>query len=268
MSPEVLAQLVAGGFLLVSTAASTTTAILARRTSETIENQGDELAKRFDETAKVVFVEGERASFDALTRLTLREELRVSATRFNPRGIQRQRRYFEAMAARILGTTFEDEHHGKLETYYRLTSLNSEENKQSVIDMVEMLLEKGCNNLILRVTADKNDFELVIFHQLKTAVICFHDLSQHDVVHSALITRDDGLFGNIEKFYQKVWNEDVLVEVDFSHGPEHVREQLDVIRQIPVVAKSKQLSPIESAVREAELKIEAFRIIGSDASGH
>ena len=188
MSPEVIAALVGGGFLVVSTIASTATALIARRTSQSIETQGDELSKRFDETAKVVLVEGERASFDALTRLTLQEELQVSATRFNPRGIQRQRRYFDAMSARILGTSFEGEHHGKLESYYRLTSLNSQENKQSIIDMIEMFLERDCNNLVLRVTADKNDFELLVFGQTKTAAICFHDLSQHDVVHSCLIT--------------------------------------------------------------------------------
>lgn len=264
MSPEIIAALVAGGFLLVSTAASTATVLFSRRTSKSVESQGDELAKRFDETAKVVLVEGERASFDALTRLTLQEELRVSATRFSPRGIQRQRRYFDAMAARILGTSFEGEHHGKLESYYRLTSFNSEENKQSLIEMIEMLLSRDCNNLVLRVTADKNDFELLVFHQTRAAAICFHDLSKHDVVHSCLITRDAALFNHIEKFYQKVWNEDILLEVDFSLGEDEVRKRLETIRAMPPIEKSDRLSRIDSAIYEAEQKIEALRLIGAE----
>ena len=261
MSPEIIGAIIGGVFLLVSTAASTITALLARRTSQSVESQSNELAKRFDETAKVVFIQGERASFDALTRLTLREELRVRVSRFNPRQIQRQRRYYDSMVARVLGIAFEDEHYGKLETYYRLTSLNSEENKQSLIAMIEMFLERGCNNLLLRVTADKNDFELLVFDQLKSAAFCFHDLSKHDVVHSCLITTDPELFGNIEKLYQKVWNEDIILEIDFSEGPEAVRRQLAILREMPPIIKSDRLSPIESVIRESELKIEACRMI-------
>lgn len=261
MSSEVIAAIVAGVFLLISTIASTITALVAKRTNESVESQGNELAKRFDETAKVSFIEGERASFDALTRLTLREELRVRVTRFNPRQIQRQKRYYDAMVARTLGRSFEEEHHGKLESYYRLTSLNSKENKQSLIEMTELFLEQGCNNLVLRVTADKNDFELLVFDQLKTAAFCYHDLSNHDVVHSCLITTDPELFANIEKFYQKVWNEDILLEIDFTLGTEEVRKQLDVLRNMPVIEKSDRLSPLESVIRESELKIEACRMV-------
>lgn len=263
MEGEVIAALIAGGFLLLSTAASTATALVTMRTSQSVEDQSNELAKRFDETAKVVFVEGERASFDALTRLTLQEEQRVHATRFSPRQIQRQRRYFDAVTTRILGKPFEGDHYGKLESYYRLTALNSEENKTSVITMAEMFLAQECSNLVIRVTADKNDFELLVFHSSRTAAMCFHDLSQHDVVHSCLITSDKDLFANLEKLFQKVWNEDILVEIDFSMGPDHVRRQIEVLRSLPVIHKDRRLSPIDSVMRESEMKIEACRLIES-----
>ncbi len=256
MDPQVFATIIAGIFLLASTVTSVITAMMAKKTSDSVKHQSAALSKKFDETAKVVFIEGERACFDALTRLTLQEKIRTRVTRFNPRKIQRQKRYYDAMVARVQGTLFEDEAYGRIEKYYRLTALNSEENKQSVIEMCRYFLGKGCSNLVLRVTLDKNDFELVIFDQLKTAVFCFHDFNKHDVVHSCLITRDEGLYVYFEQLYEKIWREDTILEVDFSLGDSVVEEKIKLLESLPPNIDKEYLSPLEGTKLEARYKID------------
>lgn len=170
------------------------------------------------------------------------------------------------MAARVLGTAFEDETYGKIEKYYRITALNSEENRKSVIDMCRFFQGKGTTNLVLRVTLDKNDFELVIFDQLKTAVFCFHDFNRHDVVHSCLITRDEGLYVYFEQLYEKIWREDSVLEIDFSLGDQAVEEKIKLLASLPAGFTKEHLSPIEGIRLEAQNKIAICAIIEKGAT--
>lgn len=260
MAPEITAAIITGICLLLTGAASVASARFSLQASRSVRAQGAELAKKFDETAKVVFLEGARASFDALTRLTMLEEDIVRVTRFSPRKIQRQPRYFGAMRARLLGQPFEGQQRGRLHKYYRLTSLNSEENQDSLIEICEDLIERRCHNLVLRVTADKNDFELIVFDQQHTAVLCFHDLSQHEVVHSCLITRDEELFQNLMKLYEKMWSEGILLEIDFSLGEDAVRGELERLRQLPIIERDPRLGRFSSLIQESELRIAACEL--------
>ena len=213
--------------------------------------------------AKFEFIEGEKASAESLIRLTLQEERKIRVTRFNPRKIQHEKRYFDAMVAKILGESFDNVRHARVGKYCRLTALNSVENRQSLQHMGQMFLERGCNNLVLRVTADKNDFELLIFDQLRVAGLCFHDLSQQDVVHSCLITRDPSLFSNFEQLYHKLWNEDTLLQIDFSAKKDVVRKQLASLADLPSIEKSQDLSRIGNIKHESELKIKVCELLAS-----
>lgn len=266
MDSQILAAIIAGIFLIASVIISTFTAFLTKRTSDSIKSQGVELANKFDETAKVLFIDGERASFDALTRLTLQEKHRARVTRFNPKRIQRQKRYYDAMVARILGTPFEDDSYGRIEKYFRLTAYNSEENKNSLVDMCKFFQEKESANLILRITADKNDFELVIFEQLKTAVFCFHDFNKHDVLHSCLITRDEGLFVYFEQLYEKLWKEDILLEIDFSAEKSIVSEKIKLLESMPIAPNKDILSPLDGTKVEAQFKIDMCNFLSKSRS--
>jgi hypothetical protein len=261
MDSQILAAIIAGIFLIASVVISTFTALMTKKTSDSIKSQGVELAKKFDETAKVLFIDGERASFDALTRLTLQEKHRAKVTRFNPRQIQRQKRYYDAMVARIIGTPFEDEAYGRIEKYFRLTAFNSEENKKSLVDMCKFFQEKDSSNLILRITTNKNDFELVIFEQLKTAVFCFHDFNKHDVLHSCLITRDENLFVYFEQLYEKLWKEDILLEIDFSNDKTIIAEKIKLLESLPIAPNKDAYSPLEGTKIEAEFKIDLCKLI-------
>jgi len=263
MDSQIIAAIIAGIFLLLTTGTSALTAWFSKRTSDTIKLHSDELVKRFNETAKVVFIEGEKASFDALTRLTLEEDMRVRVTRFNPRQIQRASRYFQSMVSKVSGSDFEGTNYGKLEKYYRLTALNSLENKNSLIEMIKKFLSLNTNNLVLRITGDKNDFELVVFDHTKTAAFCFHDLSKYSVIHSCLISRDESLFTYFEKLYQKIWEEDILLEIDFSLGKEHVLQKLKYLEKLEPIIANHDLSKIDSAVHEANLKIQAFKALAN-----
>ena len=256
MDPQIFSTIIAGVFLIASIVASILSTLYSKKTSDSIKHQSAVLSKKFDETAKVSFIEGERDCFDALTKLTLHEKLRARVTRFNPRRIERQKRYYDAMVSRVLGTPFEDDTYGRIEKYYRLTALNSEENKQSVIDMSRFFQSKGCTNLVLRVTLDKNDFELVIFDQQKTAVFCFHDFNKHDVVHSCLITKDEGLYVYFEQLYEKIWREDSILEIDFSLGENNVTEKIKILESLPIITSKDNLSPMDGTKVEARAKIE------------
>jgi hypothetical protein len=170
------------------------------------------------------------------------------------------------MVARILGIPFEDEPYGKIEKYFRLTALNSEENKQSLIDMCRSFQNKGCTNLILRITLDKNDFELVILDELKTAIFCFHDFNKHDVLHSCLITRDEILFVYFAQLYEKIWKEDTILEIDFSYGDAIVEEKIKILEALPILGNKESMSPIDATKYEAKNKIDICEII-SKAKG-
>lgn len=261
MDTQILVAIIGGSFLLLSTIASGMSAYFTRRTSESVKTEGKRLSKRLDETSRVTFVEGERDSHDALTRLTLNELTRVDVTRFSPKSVQRQARYFSAIKAKLLGTQFDGENYGKLEKYNRLTSFCSEENKESLISMIGEYLNMGVDNFTLRVTADKNDFELLIFEKSKMAALCFHDLSKQDVVHSCIIVSDQDMFINFYRLYQKLWNEDILLEIDFSLGAEHVRGQLNKLEKLVPIEKDEDLSPLENIIHEADKKIAASKMI-------
>ncbi len=161
METEIIAAVIGAGAVIVNTIV--TTILATKRIEKTVDKQSYELSKKFDDSAQIIFINGEKSAFDALTRLTLSEPTRVRSTRYNPRKIQRQPRYFSSIVSRITGAEFEGENYSTLEKYNRLTSINSEENKQSLIEQVTTFHEKGCNNIILRVTAYKNDFEVLIF---------------------------------------------------------------------------------------------------------
>ena len=217
MNVEIAVAIIAGIFLVLNTIISIFSAQVVKKLEKSVDNQSDTLAKKIDETTRFAFIHGEKASFDALTRLTLEENTKVQVTRFNPRKIQHQPRYFTSVIARVLGHSFENEPQSKLELYTRLTSLNSEENKKSLIEQVEMFLNNGCDNLVLKITADKNDFELVICESSKIAAFCFHDLGEQSVLHSCIITSDTSLFLKFKELYEKLWNQDAILEIDFSN---------------------------------------------------
>jgi hypothetical protein len=262
LSPEIISALIAGAFLTVSTAASTITAIITRRTSAEIKQDGLNLSKRFDESTKISFVEGERACFAALVTLTLEEKSCVGATRFGQRSIHRQPRYFNAIRARLVGEPMEGHNYGQLDKYMRLASLTSDENKTSLVSMIEEYLELGVNNVVIRVTADKNDFELLVFEDSKAIALCLHDMSKQDVVHSCMIIRDNDLYLNFYQLYDKLWNEDILLEFDFSHGRKHIEDQLGKLRRMEAVKKNFSLPPVNRAIDEARKKISAFGLVG------
>ncbi len=263
MAPEVIASIIGGSFLLLSTIASIIAAITTKRTSASVRTEGKKLSKRLDEATKVIYIEGERDSHDELTKLTLNENYRVNVTRFGPKSVQRQERYFSGIKAKLLGAQFENENYGKLEKYNSLTCLGSDENKKSLFSMINDYLQMGCKNITLRVTIDKNDFELLIFEKSKKAALCFHDLSKQDVVHSCIIVSDPDMYINFYRLYQKLWNEDIILEIDFSLGVEHVKNQIAVLEKIDPVEKNDELAPLDNVIHEAEKKIEACKIVKS-----
>lgn len=260
MQPEVIAAIIGGFFLLASTTASIVSAILTQRTSSSVSRRSKELSRSIESSTRVTFVEGERESHEVLTRLTLNESLRINVTRFSPKSVTRQVRYVAAIKAKLIGTQFEDEHYGRLEKYNRLTSLNSDENKESLLNMLDDYVKSGCDNFTLRITADKNDFELLVFEKSKIAALCFHDLSKQDVVHSCIIVSDRDMYVNFYRLYQKLWNEDILLEVDFSKGIEHVNEQIEKLKKLEPITKNDGLSPIDSMIYESNLKIKAAEL--------
>lgn len=261
MDISIAVAIIGGIFLLANTITAVFSAQIIKRLEKSVDNQSNTLSKKIDETTRFAFIHGEKASFDALTRLTLEEKTRVQVTRFSSRKIQNQPRYFSSVVARVLGQPFEGEPQGKLELYTRITSLNGEDNKASLIEQIELFLEKGCDNLVLRITADKNDFELVICESSKMAAFCFHDLGENAVLHSCIITSDTSLFLKFKELYEKLWNQDALLEINFSKGREHVLKQLETLRELEPIKGSHALAPIESIMLEANLKLDACKII-------
>ena len=69
-----------------------------------------------------------------------------------------------------------------------------------------------------------HDFELIIAESSKTAVFCFHDLGNQVELNSCFITTDQDLFYNFSQLYEKLWNENILLDIDFSRGKEYVSE--------------------------------------------
>ena len=124
-----------------------------------------------------------------------------------------------------------------------------------------MFLEKGCNNLVLKVTADKNDFELVICESSKIAAFCFHDLGEKLVLHSCIITSDPSLFLKFKELYEKLWNQDAILEIDFSKGREHVLKKLETLKKLQPIKANPSLAPLESIIDEANLKLKACRVV-------
>ena len=263
METPIIASIIGGTFLLLSTVASGLAAYFTKRTSDSVKDEGRKLSKRLDESTRFTYVEGDHDAHDALTRLTLNEPLKVSVTRFSPRKVQRQKRYFQAVRAKILGTMFEEQNYGRLVRYNRITSLSSQENKESLIEMIEDYRKIGVDNVTIRITADKNDFELLIFEKTKIAALCFHDFSKQDVVHSCIIVSDIEMYANFERLYQKIWSEDILLELDFSLGDKHVEEQLNRLKHLQPIEKAGSLSPIDNIIAEAQKKIDAAKIIQS-----
>lgn len=262
MDPAIIAAIITGVALLANTIVTVLLANASKKLKQSVDQSSNELSKKFDESTQIVFIDGEKASFDALTRLTLSEPVRIRVTRFNPRKIERQKRYFSSVYSRITGSDFDGENCSKLEKYNRLTSINSDENKNSLISQINSFLEAKCDNLVLRVTADKNDFEVLIFEGSEVAAFCFHDLGTQNVVHSCVITRDKQVFQKFRDLYEKLWNEDILLEIDFSMGEEHVRKMLHKLEQInPINNKERGLSPIDNMVREAKLRMEACDVV-------
>lgn len=261
MDPIIVAAVITSGALIGNTVVTMISAVTSKRLQKTVDEHSSELSKKFDESTQIIFIDGEKSAFDALTRLTLSEPTRVRVTRYNPRKIQRQRRYFASIVSRINGSEFEGENYSRLEKYNRLTSINSEENKQSLISQVNKFLAEECDNLILRVTADKNDFEVIIFEGSETAAFCFHDLGTQNVIHSCIITRDLQVFRKFRDLYEKLWNEDILLEIDFSLGSAHVKKMLGKLENIDPVEKKNNLSPIDNMMHEAKKKLEACETV-------
>lgn len=261
MTSEIWTATVAGIFLILNTIVSVIIVNVTKRINKSVNDNSVSIKKKFEETAKFIFVQGERATFDELTRITLEEPQRIRVTRFNPRKIERKERYFKAVSTRILGEEFEGEKYGKLEKYNRLTSINSLENKESLIHQIDYYLEKGCNNLVLRVTNDKNDYEIVISEGKRIAAFCFHDMGKQEVLQSAFITSDHELYIKFTEMYEKIWAEDTLMEIDFSLGRSHILAMRDKLQQIEPVMKRPDLSPLDNIINEAMLKIEGCKIM-------
>jgi len=264
METDITVEFISGGFLILNSILGAFFIYMTGKTKNKIEEQGSLLLKKFDDTVKIQLLEGEQETVDALKQLTLEESDRVRVTRFNQREIQKRSAYYDAMTARIVGGKYDGRNYGKLERYYRLTSFNSEENKTSIIKMVEQFGTGRCDNLILRVTADKNDFELLIFEKSKVAALCFHDLGNLDVVHSCMIVRDEALFDNFYLLYQKLWHEDILMEIDFSKGKEHVEEALVMLKSLKPIERGNSIgSSILDSIEEAKGKIRAMEALSN-----
>ena len=259
MDVDIAVALISGGFLLLNTFVAHKVIKNSEKARENIEEQSALLSKKFDESSKINLIEGESETVSALKLLTLKEKKRVRVTRFNSRAIQKRGAYYQAMKTRILGGNFDGKNYAKLERYYRLTSLNSQENKESLIAMIDEFSSEDSGNYILRITADKNDFELLIFEESKVAALCFHDVSNLDVVHSCMIVRDNALFENFLHLYHKLWHEDILLEIDFSRGADHIKRARDLLSGLSPIERSNTIetSAIES-VNEARNKIIAF----------
>lgn len=261
MDSVITAAIITSGVLVANTIITIFSATTSKKLQKTVNKHSSELAKKFDASTQIRFIDGEKAVFDALTQLTLSEPIRVRVTRYNPRKIQKQHRYFSSIMSRINGSEFEGENCSRLENYNRLTSINSEENKRSLISQANIFLKEKCDNFVLKVTTNKNNFEVLIFEGSETAVFCFHDLETKNIIHSCIITRDPQVFRKFLDFYEKLWNEDILLEIDFSLGREHVEKMLEILENIDPVTKKYNLSPFDNIIYEANKKIEACKSV-------
>lgn len=233
MTAEVLSSMITGACTIV---AALIAIIFAKKASDNAKKASDDAKKTSSEVGEMLseynkfkFIRGERAAFEELTKITLTEPDRLMVTRFNPRAIQRQKEYFDAIELRITGKECK-----QLARYNRLVSLNSKENKKSLLDQIDTFLEKKCDNLVIKVTKKRNDFEVIIAESLHTVVFCFHDWSNEAVVNSCFVTSDTDLYSNFLQLYEKMWNDDILMEIDFSLGEDNVRSMRDKLEKMDI----------------------------------
>jgi hypothetical protein len=233
-------------FIAVIIFFSTSTLLLYKKTKITLQSKD-----RFQ------IITGTREAIEVLTGLTLAENSKVRVTRFSPKMIQRYEEYFSAVGVRITGGRYGDKEYKKLDGYDRLVSLNSDENKESITHMVKQFRNKNCDNFVIRITASKNDYELLIFEDSKIAALCFHDISKKYVLHSCLITNDPDLFVQFDRLYKKIWDEDIIMEIDFSASKGEVNSKMKALKEIEPFKESRNQSPIDNILHCSNRIIQA-----------
>jgi hypothetical protein len=126
--------------------------------------KASEIAKVFDQIkvtsqGNYLYIDGERAAFEALISATYRAKHVIRSTRFSPRGIATtQPRYGEAIRDRVLG----ERGYRPLEDYYRIIATNENEKIQ---DIEEYFRDFHGRSFNLYLTPIEQDYELVIIDE-------------------------------------------------------------------------------------------------------
>jgi hypothetical protein len=126
--------------------------------------KADEIAQVFEQVkatsqGNYLYIDGERAAFEALIAATYRAKRVIRSTRFSPRGIaNNQPRYGEAIRDRVLG----EKGYKPLEEYYRIISTNAPE---KIRDIEEYFKQFQGRNFNLYLTPIEQDYELVILDE-------------------------------------------------------------------------------------------------------
>ena len=106
-----------------------------------------------------LYIDGERAAFEALISATYRAKRVIRSTRFSPRGIaSNQPRYGEAIRDRVLG----EKGYKPLEEYFRIIATNESEKIQ---DIEEYFRDFHGRSFNLYLTPIEQDYELVIIDE-------------------------------------------------------------------------------------------------------
>ena len=101
----------------------------------------------------------------------------------------------------------------------------------------------------------------MISESKKTAAFCFHDLGTQEVLHACFVTSDRELYIKFAELYEKLWAEDIIMEIDFSLGRDHVLLMKEKLSTMKPIEKRNDLSPLENIIIEAKLKIKACELM-------
>jgi hypothetical protein len=126
--------------------------------------KADEIAQVFEQVkatsqGNYLYIDGERAAFEALIAATYRAKRVIRSTRFSPRGIaNNQPRYGEAIRDRVLG----EKGYKPLDEYHRIIAINAPE---KIRDIEEYFRQFQGRNFNLYLTPIEQDYELVILDE-------------------------------------------------------------------------------------------------------
>ncbi|MBW4474661.1 MAG: TIR domain-containing protein [Stenomitos rutilans HA7619-LM2] len=126
--------------------------------------KADEIAKVFEQIkatsqGNYIYIDGERAAFEALIAATYRARRIIRSTRFSPRGIAtNQPRYGEAIRDRVLG----EKGYKPLEEYHRIIATNEVEKIKDIEEYFKLFHGRNFN---LYLTPIEQDYELVILDE-------------------------------------------------------------------------------------------------------